>query len=139
RRRGPEPRSVLQPHPGFGDHPQDSLGADEEAIWSDARAVAGQPAGLESAARRDHSERLDELVDVGEERREVAARAGRDPATERGHLEGLREVAKRQTVRPELVLERRPEDAALDAGGARFGVDLEHAVEVTEVHGDSAG
>ena len=63
------------------------------------------------------------------ERREVAAGAGRDPAAERRELERLREVAQRQPVLAELLLEPRAGRAGLDARRARDRVDLEHAVE----------
>ena len=48
------------------------------------------------------------IVDVGRAGRVVAAGAGREPAAERRELERLREVAQRQAVRRELVLERGP-------------------------------
>ena len=47
-------------------------------------------------------------------RREVAAGAGGDPAAERRELERLREVAQRQPVLAELVLELRARRAGLD-------------------------
>ena len=45
---------------------------------------------------------------------EVAAGAGGDPAAEAGELEGLREVAEREAVGPELVLERGAKHARLE-------------------------
>ena len=57
-------------------------------------------------ARGDRPHRLDQVVDVGVERREVAAGAGRDPAAERRVLERLREVAQREAVLLQLLLER---------------------------------
>src|SRR6478609_435005 len=72
---------------------------------------------------------------MGVEAREMAARAGRDPAAERRALETLREMSKRQVVRLKLCLERRPECAGLDAGGARGLVDLDHATELAQVDG----
>ncbi len=97
-------------------------------------AGAGQAAALPPALRREHAHRLDEVVDVGVVRGVVAARAGGDPAAERREAEALREVAQREAVRAQLVLERRAVDAGLDAGRARHRVDLEHPVEA--VHGD---
>ena len=70
-------------------------------------ARARQAPRLDRPARRDRGDRLDEVVDVRVERREVAAGARRDPAAERRELERLREVAQRQAVRAQLVLERR--------------------------------
>ncbi len=69
------------------------------------------------------------------ERREVPARAGRDPAPEGGELEGLREVTERQPVRAELPFEIGAERAGLDTRGARDRVDLQHARESAEVEG----
>ena len=60
------------------------------------------------AGRRDRADALDEVVDVGELRREVPARARRDPAAERRELERLREEAHRQAVRAEQLLDARP-------------------------------
>src|SRR5262249_14971184 len=57
---------------------------------------------------------------------------------ERGELERLREVTERQPVWSELLLERRPEDARLDARGSRRTVDFEHAVEPRKVDGHRA-
>ena len=68
----------------------------------------GQPAALPEAAGGDRPHRLDQVVDVGVEGREVPAGAGRDPAAQGGELERLREMAKRQPLLAELVLERRP-------------------------------
>ena len=48
----------------------------------------------------------------------MAAGAGGDPAAEGREAEALREVAQREPVRAELVLQRRAVDAGLDAGGA---------------------
>src|SRR5437870_7538604 len=100
---------------------------------------APEPARLDHARGRNDAQRLHELVDVGVERRVVAAGAGRDPAAERRELERLREVAEREPVRPELLLERGAEYAGLDARRARGAIDLEHAVEAGEIQGDGAG
>ena len=121
-------------HPRLGDDAEDPLAADHQAVGAGPGARAREPAALPPALRREHPHRLDEVVDVGVVRRVVAARAGGDPAAERREAEALREVAQREAVRPQLVLERRPVDAGLDARGAGGRVDLEHAVEA--VHGD---
>ena len=88
---------------------------------------------------RDDAHRLDEVVDVGVDAGVVAAGAGGQPAAEGRELEGLREVAQRVAVRPELVLEHRAEGAGLDARGPRDRIDLEHPVEAAEVDRDDAG
>ena len=92
-------------------------------------ARAGQPPALPGPPRRDRPHRLHEVVDVGLQGGEVAAGAGRDPAAERRVLERLREVAQRQPVLAQLVLERRPGGAGLDPRRPRDRVDLEHAVQ----------
>jgi hypothetical protein len=96
-------------------------------------ARARQPPRLPDARRRDRPHRLDEVVDVRLDGREVPARPRRDPAAERGELEGLREVAQRQPCVAELPLQRGAERAGLDARAAADGVDLEHAVQAGEV------
>ena len=67
------------------------------------------------------------------ERGEVPAGAGGDPATQGGELERLREVAQRQPVLAELVLERGPLGTGLDARRPRDVIHLEHPVEATQV------
>ena len=69
----------------------------------------------------------------------VAAGAGGQPAAERGQLERLREVAQRVAVRAELGLQRRPEDAGLDPGGARRGIDVDDLIQRPEVDRHRAG
>ena len=88
--------------------------------------------------RRDRADRLDQVVDVRVERREVTAGAGRDPAAERRELERLREVAQRQAVLAQLVLEPRAGRAGLDPRRARGAIDLEHPVEAPQVDRDRA-
>ena len=73
------------------------------------------------------------------ERREVPARARRDPAAERRELE---RPGKWRSLRPcsrELLLEARAARAGLDPRGARDVVDLEHPVEAPQVDRDRAG
>ena len=72
------------------------------------------------------------------ERREVSARARRNPAAERRVLEALRVVAQGEAVRGELLLEVRPEGPRLDARRPRRRVHLEHPVHRAEVHRDRA-
>ena len=136
RARGAVARRVLQPHPRLGDDAEDSLRSDDQAIGARPGARARQPPRLHHAARRHHARRLDEVVDVGVERREVAARARDDPAAERRVLEALREVAERQAVRLELRFEVGAASAGLDARGAALAIDLEHLVQPLEVDGD---
>ena len=73
-----------------------------------------------------------------QQRGEVAAGAGGDPAAEGRVLERLREVPEREVVLAQLVLEPRAGRARLDPGRARGAVDLEHAVERLHVHRDRA-
>ena len=105
--RGLEARALLHAHPGLGDHAEHALRADQHPVRARPGARAGQPAALPDARRRERAHRLDEVVDVRVQRGEVAARAGGDPAAERRVLERLREVAQRQAVLAQLVLEAR--------------------------------
>ena len=122
---GAEARPVLEPHPGLGDDAENAFGADEQPVGAGPGAGAGQAARLDDAARRHHAQAFDEIVDMGVERGEMAARARRDPAAQCRILEALREMPQRQIVRLQLRLERRAEDAALDARGARGAVDFD--------------
>ena len=131
-------RPVLEPHPRLDDDAEDALRADEQPIRARAGARAGQPPRLDGARRRDHAQRLHEVVDVRVERRVMAAGAGRDPAAERRALERLREMTQRQAVRAKLILERRAVHARLDPGRPRRAVDVEHLVEVAQVDTDRA-
>ena len=127
---------ALQPHPGLGDDAKRALRADHHAVGTGTGARARQAARLHRAGRRDHADAFDEIVDVGVERREVAPRAGGDPAAERRELEALRIVADRKAVRFQGRLDRRAANAALDARGAARAVHLEHAVEMAHVEAD---
>ena len=108
--------------PSVPSEPSSMRSGDGPAPEPGRRRDSHTPAGVIAAHR------LDEVVDVRVERREVAAGARGDPAAERRELEGLREVAQRQAVLGELLLEARAGRAGLDARGARDRVDLEHAV-----------
>ena len=66
----------------------------------------------------------------------MAAGAGCDPTAEGGELEALREMPERQSFGFERRLQRRSEDAGLDACGPRGAVDLEDPVETTQVDRD---
>ena len=98
---------VLHAHPRPRDHAEDPLRPDQHPVGRRPGARPGQPARLPHARRRQRPHRLDEVVDVGHQRREVPARARRDPAAERRVLERLREVAQRVAVLAQLVLEHR--------------------------------
>ncbi len=128
----------LHAHPRLGDDAEDSLGAGEHPVGTHAGAGAGQATRLPGSRRGDRAGGLDEVLDVGVQGGEVPGRARGDPATEGGVLEGLGEVAQREAVLGELGLEGRPQGARLDQGRARDGVDLEHAVEGSEVDRDGA-
>ena len=80
---GPRPH----PHPGLGDHPEDPLRADQQPVGRGARPGARQPPALPGPPRRDRPHRLDQVVDVGVESREVPPGPGRDPAAQRRVLE----------------------------------------------------
>ena len=88
----------LHAHPRLGDDAEDPLRPQQHAVGRRPGAGARQPPRLPRAARRDRADRLHEVVDVGPDRREVPARARRDPAAERRQLERLREEAHRQPV-----------------------------------------
>ena len=112
---------------------------DQHPVRARARAGARQPPALPGAARGERADRLDQVVDVGPDGREVAAGAGRDPAAEGRVLERLREVAQGEPVLAELLVERRAEHAGLDPRRARDRIDLEHPVERAEVDAHRAG
>ena len=59
----------------------------------------GRRRDFDGAVRRHRAQRFHEIVDVGVERREMAAAARRDPAAERGIFEALRKMAQREPVR----------------------------------------
>ena len=84
-------------------------------------------------------QRFDQLVDVGELRREVPARSRGDPAAERRKLEGLRIVPQRQAVSTELLFERGSERARLNPRGAGLCIDFEHLVHFPEIDRQRSG
>ena len=131
-------RAVLQAHPRLCDDAENSFRADHHAVRTRARAGTGQAAAFDHASRRDGAQRFDEIVDVGIERREVAAAARRNPAAERRVFEALREMAQREPVRAKLRFERRAVGAALDQRGARGLVDLLHFAHLAQVDRDRA-
>ena len=83
RRTGAELRPLLEPHPGLRDDAENSFRADEHAVGTRPGARTRQASRFDHAGRRDDAHRLHEVVDMGVERREVAARARRDPSAER--------------------------------------------------------
>ena len=98
---------LLDAQPRVHDHAESSLRAAEEPVRVRPRAACRQAPRLDRAARRDDAETRDEVVHVGASGGEVAARARRDPAADRGVLERLGVVPERQAVSGELLLERR--------------------------------
>src|SRR5712691_13523832 len=66
-------RAILKPHPRFSDDAKDTLRANEHTVRAGARAGAGQTPRGDSAARRDDTERFDEVVNVGVQRGKMAA------------------------------------------------------------------
>ena len=123
------------PHPGLGDHAQGPLGAEQRPVGRGAGARARQPPAPPQPARRDRPHRLDQVVDVRVESREVAAGPGRDPAAQRRVLERLREVTQGQPVLAQLLLQPRPGRPGLDPRRQRLRVDLQHPVEPPQVEG----
>ena len=78
-----ESRRHLHAHPGFGDHAERALGADDQPVRCRPRTGAGQPPRLHHAGRRHQPRGLHEVVDVRVQRGVMAARARRDPPAER--------------------------------------------------------
>ena len=124
------------PHPGLGDHSQDALGAEDHAVGARTCPGAGQPAALPEAGRRQRRDRVDQVVDVGLQGGEMAARPGRDPAAEGGELERLGKMAQGEPAGPQAVLEVGPERPGPDQGRARDLVDLDDPAQRTEVDRD---
>ena len=122
------------PHPGLGDRAEDALGADQHPVRRGPGARARQPPALPGPARGDRPHRLDQVVDVGLQGREVPAGPGRDPAAEGRVLEGLREVAQGEAVLAQLLFQPRPGGPGLDPRRQRLRVDLQHPVEPAQVH-----
>ena len=129
---------LLQPDPGAGDDAERSLGPAEEPLGRGPGAPCGQPPRLDHPGGRHHRQCLDLLVDMRRTGGVVAAGTRGDPAAERRELERLREVAEREAVRLQLLLERGAEHARFDLRGAGALVDVEHAAEPPEVEADSA-
>jgi hypothetical protein len=138
RRARPEPRPRLNPHPRLGDHAQRALRAAEQPLRRRARPRGRQAPGLDHPAWRHHADGLDKLVDMGVQRSEMTARAGRDPPAQRRPLKRLREMTQRQTVRLQLRLQRRAERAARDPRGQRGAVYLQHPGKAAKVDANRA-
>jgi hypothetical protein len=64
--------------------------------------------------------------------------ASGDHPAQRGELKGLGEVAQRQLVPAQLLLEHRPRRPRSDSRRQRHGVHFEHAIERAEVQRDDA-
>src|SRR5689334_3014109 len=75
---------------------------------------------------------------MGIETGEMPAGAGGDPTAEGRIGKALREMPERQPVCPQLFFQRRAEHASLNARGARGVVDLNEAVEMSQVKADRA-
>src|SRR5271155_5897334 len=67
------------------------------------------------------------------QRREMSARAGRDPSAEGGELERLRKMPNRQAVRLQLRVERGTIHTRLNPRRARDLVDLDDFVQMHEI------
>ena len=126
-------RPLLETDPRFGDHAEDSLGTEEEAVRRGPGTRAGYSVGLDRPGRRHHPERFHEVVDVGVVGRVVPARAGRDPSADRAVLERLGEVPEGQCGGSQLVLEVRPIGAGTDPSGTADRVDLRDAGQSGEI------
>jgi hypothetical protein len=110
--------SRLHAYPRLRDHAERALRAGEHAVGADARARTWQPARCPHADRGDRANRLDEVLYVRSGGGEVAGGARGDPASERGELERLGEVAQREPVLAQLRLENWARGPALNAGRA---------------------
>ena len=122
------------PDPGLGDRAEDPLRAGQQAVGRGTGAGTRQPPALPGPARGDRPHRLDQVLDVGIDGREVPAGPGRDPAAEGRVLEGLREVAQGQPVLAQLRFQPRPGRPGLDSRRQRCRVDLQHPVQPPQVH-----
>jgi len=131
--RGLELGPRADPHPGLGDRPEDALGAEQRPVRRGPGAGARQPPALPQAAWRDRPHRLDQVVDVRVERREMPARPGRDPTAQGRVLERLREVPQGQPALAQLLLQTRPGRPRLDPRRQRLRVDLQHPVQPPQV------
>ena len=96
-------RSLLKPHPGLGDQAEDPLGAEQGAVRRRSGAGPRQAAALPGADRADRPHRLDQVVDVRIEGREVPAGPSGDPAAKGRVLERLRKVAQGEAAIAQLV------------------------------------
>ena len=128
----------LNPNPGLGDHAERSFRSEQHPVGARAGAGAGESSRLPEPARRDRADRLNEVVDVGEARCEVAAGAGCDPAAERRALERLWVEAHRQAVLAELLFEPWPAGAGADQRRARNRINFEHLIEPPKVERTSS-
>src|SRR5262249_4173104 len=91
----PAARPGYDAHPRLRDDAERTLGADHEARRFGAGPRARVAVGRERTARRDHRDRVREIVDPRRTGRIMAACAGREPAPQRRELERLWEVTER--------------------------------------------
>ena len=101
--------------------------------------LPGQAPRRPRPARGDRAHRLDDVVDVGQARGEVPARARGHPPAERRELERLRVEAQREPVLGELRLEPRAAGPRPDPRRPRDRVDLVQRVECPEVERHGPG
>ena len=123
---GPLPRGLPHAQRELADHPEAALRADQQFAQSRTRRGRRQGRELDLApgGREPHPEH--HLGDRAVAGRGLAGRPGGGAATERDVLEGLREMAQRQSVSRELPLERRRPHAALDRDRRGLLIQPEH-------------
>ena len=100
---------------------------------------AGQATRFHQPLGSDHAERFHKIVNVGIERGVMAAGAGGDPAAQGGKLEGLREMAERQPMGAELLLQGRAVNSGLDVRRPGGLVYFQHLAQVLQVQRDHPG
>src|SRR5262249_54835472 len=114
-------------------NPQNSFRPDEDPVRAGTSAGSGQAPRFNYPGRRDHADRLHEIVDMRVEGGEVATRAGRDPSTQRGKFKRLWKIANGVAVRAKLIVQRRTEHASLNTGRPRNLIHFEYAVQMLEI------
>ncbi len=129
-------RRSVDPHRGFRDHAEDSLGADHDAIeirsgrrcWN--RLGDDRTRGGNDLDRDDHV--LDLAVGIG-----LHARgARREPPAQGGVFERVREMTERVPLLRQVGLELGAERAGLDRRGPGFPVNGNQAAHVAQTEGD---
>ena len=133
-------RPRLHAHPRLGDDAERALAAQQQPVRRRARRrCPGRRREAHVPRRGDRAHRLDDVVDVGQARGEVPARARGHPPAERRELEGLRVEAQREPVLGELRLEPRAAGPRPDPRRPRDRVDLVQRVECPEVERHGPG